>query len=363
MTQTLLWAGFVVFVLSMLFVDLFVVSRGKGGEQLVIPPKKALGITAIFVTLALLFGGVVYAVYDSQLMGAGSLTFAGKPMTGTSAAGEYFSVWMLEYAMSVDNLFVFTLVFSFFKVDPRYQHRVLFWGILGALVLRGLMIGLGAAIVAAFAPILIVFGLVLVWTAFKMLKSEEDKFDPSKSLAIRLVKRFYPVTEKIENDRFFVHAPLGETLADGTKKIVKAATPLFLVLCVVEATDLLFAVDSIPAAFGQSREPFIIFTANVFAILGLRSLYFAIAGLMDMFRYLKPALAGILLFIGVKMIITPELKFIPTGTDAAGNPTHWMGYHLPTLVSLAVIMSLLTAGIVASLLHKPKTASTESGHA
>ena len=354
MTQALLWTGFVLFVLAMLFIDLFIVSRGKGGEQQVIPPKKALGITAIFVTLALLFGGVVYAVYDNGWMGANAETFTGKPMTGTTAAAEYFSVWMLEYAMSVDNLFVFTLVFSFFRVESKYQHRVLFWGILGALVLRGLMIGLGAALVKAFAPILIVFGLVLVWTAFKMIKSGEEQFDPSKSLAIKLVKKLFPVTDVIDCDKFFVNAPVGKRLADGTCEVVRAATPLFLVLCVVEATDLLFAVDSIPAAFGTSKQPFIIFTANVFAIMGLRSLYFAIAGLMDMFRYLKPALAAILFFIGVKMVITPELKFIPTGVDAAGNPTHWQGFHIHTLVSLGVIVLMLTLGIVASLLHKPK---------
>ncbi|MDP1662256.1 MAG: TerC/Alx family metal homeostasis membrane protein [Phycisphaerales bacterium] len=359
MTQALLWTGFVVFVLGMLFVDLFVVSRGKKGEQLVIPPKKALGITAIFVSLAVMFGAVVYVVYDNQWMGEGALTFAGKPMTGGAATAEYFSVWMLEYAMSVDNLFVFTLVFSFFKVEAKYQHRVLFWGILGALILRGLMIGLGAALVAAFAPILILFGLVLVWTAFKMLKSDDEKFDPSKSLAIRLVKKIFPVTEKIECQSFFVLTPLGPVLADGTRSVVRAATPLFLVLCVVEATDLLFAVDSIPAAFGQSKQPFIIFTANVFAILGLRSLYFAIAGLIDMFRYLKPALAGILLFIGVKMIVTPELAFIPTGTDAAGNPTHWMGFHIHTLVSLGVIVTLLGSGVAASLLFKD---TAKKGH-
>ncbi|HYC65953.1 MAG TPA: TerC family protein, partial [Reyranellaceae bacterium] len=194
----------------------------------------------------------------------------------------------------------------------------------------------------AFAPILILFGLVLVWTAFKMVKSDDEKFDPSKSLAIRLVKRFFPVTDTIDCEKFFVNAPVGKVLADGTCQVVRAATPLFLVLCVVEATDLLFAVDSIPAAFGQTKQPFIIFTANVFAIMGLRSLYFAIAGLMDMFRYLKPALAGILLFIGVKMMVTPPLPFIG-----------WKGFHIHTLVSLGVIIALLAAGMAASLLHKP----------
>lgn len=359
MTQTLLWTGFVVFVLGMLFIDLFIVSRGKSGEQLIIPPKKALGITAIFVTLALMFGAVVYAVYDQQWMGTGSLTFSGKPMTGTTAVAEYFSVWMLEYAMSVDNLFVFTLVFSFFKIPAKYQHRVLFWGILGALILRGLMIGVGSAVVAMFAPVLILFGLLLVWTAYKMITSDDEHFDPSKSLALKIARAVFPVTDTIDGEKFFVQAPVGEALADGTRKIVKAATPLFLVLCVVEATDVLFALDSIPAAFGQSRQPFIIFTANVFAILGLRSLYFAIAGLMDMFRYLKPALAGILLFIGIKMVVTPELKFIPTGTDAAGNPTHWMGFHIPTLVSLGVIVALLAAGILASVAHSKRSKDSQ----
>lgn len=354
MTHALLWTGFVLFVLGMLFVDLFIVSRGKKGEQLTIAPKKALGITAIFVGMAVLFSGVVYAVYDQQWMGAGARSFSGKPMTGPIAAGEYFSVWVLEYAMSVDNLFVFTLIFSFFKVPAQYQHRVLFWGIMGALVLRGALIGLGSAVVAAFAPALILFGLLLVWTAYKMITSDDATFDPSKSIALRLARAVYPVTDALEGEKFFVRAPLGKTLADGTRAVVKAATPLFLVLCVVEATDLLFALDSIPAAFGQSRQPFIIFTANVFAIMGLRSLYFAIAGLMDMFRYLKPALAAILLFIGVKMVLTPELRFLKTGTDAAGAPTHWMGFHIDTAVSLGVIALLLTGGIVASVVAGKK---------
>ncbi|HZW06737.1 MAG TPA: TerC/Alx family metal homeostasis membrane protein [Phycisphaerales bacterium] len=355
MTQTLLWTGFVVFVLAMLFIDLFIVSRGKGGEQQVVPPKKALGITAIFVSLALMFGGVVYMVYDRGLMGEGVLAYDGKtPMTGAIALGEYLQVWMLEYAMSVDNLFVFTLVFSFFRVPAQYQHRVLFWGILGALILRGVMIGIGSAVVQAFAPVLILFGVVLILTAFKMLKASDDQFDPSKSLAIKIAKKFFPVTDTIDCEKFFVNAPVGPLQADGTCRVVRAATPLFLVLCVVEATDLLFAVDSIPAAFGTSKQAFIIFTANVFAIMGLRSLYFAIAGLIDMFRYLKPALAGILLFIGAKLMLAPELKFIRTGTDDAGNATHWTGFHVPTEISLGIIVALLVGGIVASLLHKPK---------
>ncbi|MBY0307810.1 MAG: hypothetical protein K2Q09_03630, partial [Phycisphaerales bacterium] len=230
MTQTLLWTGFVIFVLGMLFIDLFIVSRGKDGKQLVVPPKKALGITAIFVSLAVLFAGVVYMAYDQQWMGEGALTFAKKPMTGMKAVGEYFSVWMLEYAMSVDNLFVFTLVFSYFRIPAQYQHRVLFWGILGALVLRAAMIVAGSAIVNAFAPVLILFGLLLVWTAYKMIVSDDAQFDPSKSFALRAARAVYPVTDRLEGEKFFVMAPVGPVLGDGTRKIVKAATPLFMVL-------------------------------------------------------------------------------------------------------------------------------------
>lgn len=327
-----LWSGFVLLVLTVLVVDLFVI--GKKSEE--VPPKKALMLTGVFVLLGLAFAPVVYWVYETKLMGADALSHAKEPMTGLIAVQEYLSVWVLEYSMSVDNLFVFTLIFGHFAVPPKYQHRVLFWGILGALAFRALMIGLGQGLVHAFEPVLILFGAVLLWTAFKMLKSDDDHFDPDKSIALKIARFFYPVTPELHGDRFFVKVDLGNGL-------VKAATPLFMVLCVVEATDVLFAIDSVPAALGQSRESFIVYTANVFAIMGLRSLYFAIAGLMKWFRFLKISLAVILIFIGVKMLITPELKWIG-----------WSGKHLPTWLSLSVIGAALFCGVVASVIFKPK---------
>jgi tellurite resistance protein TerC len=363
-----IWAGFVALVLVILFVDLFVVSRGSHE----IPPRRALGLTAVFATLGILFSAVVYVVYDRGLMGAGAMTYSGAPMTGLAAWQEYVSVWVLEYSMSVDNLFVFTLVFTHFAVPPKYQHRVLFWGIMGALIFRGLMIGLGAGLVGRFEPVLIVFGLILLWTAFKMLKSGEEDFDPSKSLALRVARLFFPVTDRLHGERFFVRASeiapaeaeAGHPVGVSAQQLVKTgalyATPLFLVLCVVEATDILFAVDSVPVALGQSKEPFIIFSANVFAILGLRALYFAISSLIHAFRYLKPALAIILIFIGIKMILTPKLAFIKTGVDASGASQHWQGLHIDTEWSLGVIGACLVGGVVLSLLV-PEKAKAEGG--
>jgi len=348
----MLWAGLILLVIVILLLDLFVVSK----RNQAVPPKKALVMTGVFVALGLLFSLVIYEVYQHGLMGDAATTFAGKPMTGAAAVGEYLSVWVLEYSMSVDNLFVFTLVFAHFKVPAQHQHRVLFWGIMGALVFRALMIGTASSLVAAFQPVLIVFGLILLYTAYKML-TQDEHYDPSKSLALRAARLFLPVTDNLHGDRFFARHGLDDVWDKGhTGKPLKVgalmATPLFLVLCVVEATDIVFAVDSVPAAFGQSRTTFIIFAANVFAILGLRSLYFAIASLISAFRYLKIALAVVLIFIGIKMVLTPPLKFIPTGTDAAGNHTHWQGLHIETAWSLGVIGTCLLVGIGASLLRK-----------
>jgi tellurite resistance protein TerC len=352
----ILWAGLIALVLAVLLIDLFVVSKPNQA----VPPRKALAMTGVFLVMGLLFSGVVYFIYDRGLMGPGQLTSAGQPMTGAAAWGEYVAVWLLEYSMSVDNLFVFTLIFAHFKVPPQHQHRVLFWGIIGALVFRALMIGLASSLVTLFQPVLIVFGLILLWTAYKML-TQDEQYDPSKSLALRAARLVFPVTDQFHGPRFFARYGLDNVWDPGhTGKPLKVgtlmATPLFLVLCVVEATDVLFAVDSVPAAFGQSRTMFIIFAANVFAILGLRSLYFAIASLISAFRFLKIALAVILVFIGIKMILTPRLTFIPTGTDAAGNPTHWMGLHLHWAISLGVIGSCLAIGVIASLVAKPAPA-------
>lgn len=366
--SVVLWGGFVALVLLILFVDLFIFARKR--ER--IATGKALLMTGIFMLMGIAFGGVIYVVYDHQLLGALAKANDGSAMTGRTALVEYFTVWVLEYMMSVDNLFVFTLIFAHFAVPDRYQHRVLFWGILGAIVFRGLMIGVGTELVHLFEPALIIFGLVLLWTAVKMLKSDDEHFDPSRSIALRVARFFFPVSEKMHGDRFFVRHGMdavwdkGHLGSRALRTGAWVATPLFLVLCVVEATDVLFAVDSVPAALGQSKERFIIFTANVFAILGLRSLYFAISSLMHAFKYLKVSLAVILIFVGLKMVISPELRFVPIPASVANlfgmldtsvNPPvalgHWKGVHLPTWVSLSVMGACLLAGVVGSLVARP----------
>lgn len=336
MTEQWLWGGFVVLVLAILAIDLGVVSR-RSRE---VSPGRALAFTGVFVGLALAFAGVVYAAYERGWM-AGALSHKGEPMTGGVAVAEYLSVWLLEYSLSVDNLFVFALVFAHFGVPAALQHRVLFWGIIGALVLRGVMIGVGAAVVHAWAPVLYLFGVLLLWTAWKLLTSkEEDGFDPGRSLAVRLLRRVLPVTDGYRGERFVVREPLAAP-AGGTAsgRAALHATPLLLVLLVIEAADVMFAIDSIPAAFGNTREPFIIFTANVFAIMGLRSLFFALSGLMKMFVYLKVSLALVLAFVGVKLILERDNSFV-------GLPA----IHLGSAVSLGFIALCLTGGVVASLL-------------
>lgn len=372
-----LWGGFIALVLLILFVDLFVLGRKR--ER--VPTGKALAMTGVFMAMGIAFSLAIYVIYDQKLLGNSMLANDGSPMTGRTAMVEYFTVWVLEYMMSVDNLFVFTLIFTHFAVPDKHQHRVLFWGILGAIVFRGAMIGIGAGLVHLFEPVLIFFGLILLWTAVKMLKSDDEHYDPNKSIALKIARFFFPITDKLHDDKFFVRHGMdavwdkGHVGGKALKTGAWIATPLFLVLCVVEATDILFAVDSVPAALGQSKQQYIIFTANVFAILGLRSLYFAIASLIDAFKYLKVSLAVILIFVGLKMIISPELKFVPipegfakmlgmTQMSELGPVTakHWMGIHLPTWLSLSVIGFSLVAGVVASLLVKPRArADAEAG--
>jgi tellurite resistance protein TerC len=316
--QTWLWAGFLALVVVILILDLGVLNR-RARE---VSPGRALFATGIFVVLALAFTIVVYWAYDAQHMGT-ALAHDGQPMTGKLAAAEYLQGWLLEYSLSVDNLFVFALLFAHFKVPPAYQHRVLFWGIIGALVLRGVMIGVGAALIHTFDWIIYIFGALLLLTAIKMLAMGSHDQDPEHSLIVRAARRVLPMTDHYHGSRFIA-----------TEHGRRVATPLLLVLIIVEFTDVIFAVDSIPAIFGVTKEPFIVFTSNVFAILGLRSLYFALAGLIDKFRFLKVALCAVLAFIGVKMLLHSV-------------------YKVPGPVSLGVIASCLAAGILASLIIKP----------
>jgi tellurite resistance protein TerC len=256
-----LWIGFIVFVLVMLALDLGVFNRTAHE----IRTREALGWTALCIALALVFNVLVYFMYRYHWLGIG--TGEGSRMTGHDAALNFFTGWVVEYSLSLDNIFIIAIIFSYFKVPHKYQHRVLFWGILGALIMRGLMIAAGAALIHRFEWIIYVFGALLIFTAIKMLMTQQDDIEPEKNIFVRCARKLYPVTSDFEGERFF-------TRIDG----MRAVTPLFLVLLVVESTDVLFAVDSIPAIFAITTDPFLVFTSNIFAILGLRSLYFALAG-------------------------------------------------------------------------------------
>ncbi len=308
------WAGFLAFVLGLLALDLGVFHR----ESRAIRTGEALAWAGFYVTLALAFNVLVFFLYERNWLGVG--VSVGHPIEGRTAALQFLTGYLLEQSLSLDNVFVIALIFSYFRVPLAYQHRVLFWGILGALVMRGAMIGLGAALITRFDWIIYVFGGILILTAVRMLLAGNEEPDPEKSPVIRLARRIYPVTPELHGERFFVQL-------NGRR----AATPLFLVLLMVESSDVLFAVDSIPAIFAVTQDPFLVFTSNVFAILGLRNLYFAIAPLLNRFKYLKQSLVFILAFVGVKMIL------------AHTQP-------IPTITSLSVIIGILGVGILASAL-------------
>jgi tellurite resistance protein TerC len=281
--QLWLWIGFNAFVLAMLAVDLLIFHK----EAHEVRVREAATWSVIWIVLALLFGVAV-----AQFM-------------GREAGLEYFAGYLIEKALSVDNIFVFVLIFSFFRVPPRYQHRVLFWGILGALLMRGAMIAAGAYLIQQFHWIIYVFGAFLVFTGVRMATHNEHDLDPESSLAIRLIRRLVPITSEYHGQQFFVRKHAGQA-----SRVV--ATPLFVVLVLVETTDLIFAVDSIPAIFAITQEPFIVYSSNVFAILGLRALYFLLADVIDRFHYLKVGLSVVLVFVGLKMLAV-DLYKVPVG--------------------------------------------------
>ncbi len=324
--MALFWIGFVVLVLGMLALDLGVFNR----KPHVIGVREALGWTAVWVAAALIFNVALYFLYEHHLLGIG--TSFGHPVGGKQASLEFFTGYVVEKSLSLDNIFVIALIFAYFMVPGMYQHRVLFWGVLGALVLRGAMIAAGTALIHRFDWIVYVFGGLLIFTAAKMLMAGEQEIEPRRNPLVRLARRLYPVSADFEGHRFF-------TRVGGRRAI----TPLFLVLLLVESTDVLFAVDSIPAIFAVTRDPFIVFTSNVFAILGLRSLYFALAGVLDRFRYLKISLVFLLAYVGVKMILSHH-------------------YPIPTPVSLAVICGILAVGVLASVIAARPSAPRESPH-
>jgi tellurite resistance protein TerC len=294
-----MWVAFNVFVLAMLAVDLGVVHRRAHEVTL----KEALIWSGIWIALALLFALGIYVWYGSR------------------PALEFLTGYLIEKSLSVDNIFVFVLIFSYFKVPARYQHEVLFWGILGALVMRAMFIFAGIALLQRLHWIMYVFGALLVLTGIKMAMEKDKEIHPDKNPVLKLFRRLVPVTEGYHADRFFVKQ-------DGQY----AATPLFIVLLVVETTDVIFAVDSIPAILGITVDPFLVYTSNVFAILGLRALYFALAGVMQLFHYLHYGLSAILVFVGAKMLLADV-------------------YKLPVGVALGVIAGILLIAIIASLMR------------
>ena len=333
----LVWAGFVLLVLVVLAFDLGILSR----ESKTLSAKTALFRTGIYFLLALMFTGFVYFAYEyhwfdlgvyEQVEGAHH-DEASLPDSGLEAAIQFFSGYILEQSLSVDNIFVIALILGFFKVPAAYQHRVLLWGILGALLMRGVMIAAGVALIQYFEFMTYIFGLFLIYTAFKMLTAgEDDEVDFEKSFLVKQVRRMFRFHPDFVEDHFF-------TRIDGKLAI----TPLLLALVVVETTDLVFAVDSIPAVIGLTRDPFLVFTSNVFAILGLRSLYFALADLLGRFHLLKYSLVVILAFVGAKMLL--EKLLIPHDHETKG---------IVNLVSFAVILLTLVGGIVASFAYPEK---------
>ena len=352
-----MWVGFLVLVFALLALDLGVLNRGAHE----VSPKRALGFVLFFIALGGLFNVAVYFMYSSNWMGMGT-TFAklmmgaGEPgsnmptnhQIGLTAAGQFLAGWLTEYSLSVDNLFVIALIFTYFKVPAKYQHRVLFWGILGALVARGVMIFAGTALVQRFEWLIYILGVFLVYTGFKLAFSgDDDDKDFDKMLVVRGARKVLPITSEFDGSRFLTRLPSG----------ARAATPLLLVLLIVETTDVIFAVDSIPAIIGITRDPFLVFTSNVFAILGLRSLFFALAALMDKFHYLKYSLALILAFVGVKMLLEGVHLLSTLVKWIAGVVPDWLAWlpshpvHISTAASLGVIGASLALGVGASLLY------------
>ena len=308
------WLLFLAFICFMLILDLGVFNK----HDHVIKSKEALKWTAFWIALALVFNLVIYFAYQAHWFGLGS------DLSGKEAAIKFFTGYIIEKSLSLDNIFVIAMIFSYFKIPGKYQHRVLFWGILGALVMRAGMIFAGTALIQKFDWMIYVFGGFLILTAIKMLFTQDEHLDPEQSFLVRLARKMFTITPDYDGHNFFT-----------TYKGKKAATPLFLVLIIIESTDLLFAIDSIPAIFAVTTDPFIVFTSNVFAILGLRSLYFALASMMDQFRYLKLSLVTVLAYVGIKMLLTHS-------------------YPIPAFISLGVIALALGAGILASIWIGPK---------
>jgi tellurite resistance protein TerC len=315
-TETLAFILFSAFVVMMLALDLGVFHR-KAHE---VKMKEALGWSAFWIMLALLFNAAMFFYWSDA--------FPDSSYSSREAGLAFLTGYLIEKSLSVDNIFVIVIIFTYFSIPPKYQHRVLFWGIIGALVMRAIFIGAGVALISKFHWIIYVFGAFLLFTGIKIAVNKGTKVDPEKNPLIRLFRKFFPVTGSFHGQKFWIR--------EGGRWV---ATPLFLALLLVEFTDLIFAVDSIPAILAITENAFIVYTSNIFAILGLRSLYFALAGLVNMFRYLHYGLGFILVFVGMKMLLTDI-------------------YKIPVHYSLLIIVSILAASIIASLARKePKLRS------
>ena len=305
----LVWGIFIAFIIFFLVLDLGVINR-KPHE---IKTKEAAIWTSIWVSVALAFSGIIYWLFNDGLIDNPT------GLSPNEAVIKYITGYFIELSLSIDNVFVIAVIFSSFAIPKKYQHEVLFWGILGAVVFRALMIVFGVALINKFHWIIYVFGVFLLITAYRMLVHKEGEFDPKKSKMYRFLKKLFPISYKMDGDKFFIK-----------RMGIRAATPLFVALIIIELTDILFAIDSIPAILAITRDPFIVFSSNILAVLGLRSMYFLISNMLDKFRFINYSLVVILTFVGVKMLLSDLVEF-------------------DELLSLGVIAFSLIGGIVASL--------------
>ena len=358
-----IWAyvGFIALVFVFLALDLGVFHRDAHEVSM----KEALGWSVVWLTCGMAFTGFVYLAYENHWLGLGLNTplYEGGRIVlgevqGSTAAIQYLTGYVVEKSLAMDNIFVIAMVFGYFAIPRKYQHRVLFWGILGALIMRGGMIFLGAEMIMRYTWILIVFGLFLLLTALKMALIESES-DPSKNPVVRLAKRYFRSVDFLDGQKFFTRRTLPpvyridgatgkevmEPAPEGTLSAKAAMTPLFLALIMVEITDLVFAVDSIPAIFAITPDPFIVFTSNIFAILGLRALYFCLAALIAKFRFLKPALILILAFVGVKLLLLAGPPYLDDLGLAATEPK---AIKIDPMISLAVVVATLAIATVLS---------------
>lgn len=315
----IVWIIFIAVVVIFLALDLGVFNKNAHEIK-----SKEAGIwTAVWVSIALLFSGVIYWLFSAEIIANPT------GLTPKLATLKYITGYLIELSLSIDNIFVIAVIFSSFKIPQKYQHRVLFWGILGAVVFRALMIVFGVALISKFDWIVYVFGAFLLYTAYKMLTSSQEDFNPKKSIGYKMLKKIMPITDRMESGNFFIR-----------RMGVKAATPLFLALIVIEFTDIFFALDSIPAILAITADPFIVFTSNILAILGLRSMYFLVSRMLQKFRYINYSLVIILAFVGIKMILSHHVDF-------------------PEWLSLSIIVFALAGGILASIYIIDKTIEQE----